>query len=397
MMKMGKMMKYTTWVFFVLLVGLFSACTSKPVAQQLAPRVIKSTKKAVILEHRETRTDNLVKPVLETGRTGLLAGDADDPAIWIHPTDPTKSLIFGVDKVDGLWVWDMTGTELTHIDGWGKPGNIDVRYGLDLGGKAVDIVAMNLRKVKYKTASKLAVYGINPDYTSGEDVLITLADGHSDDNDITTGTYGFGLYSNPETGLIYAFESASTGPISQYLIEDDGTGTGIKLTLVRELVYEGNTCEGMVADDELGFFYVGEEDLAIHKYYAAPDMSPESIYSFAFAEDGYSRDREGISLFNFDDGTGYFLVVDQGDFSNKIASILRIYERQGDNKLVKTVAHLDMDGKAMWDDDGVDSNATPILPLFPNGLVIGHDGAKSVFTLYDWRDFAGSDLKLSGE
>jgi 3-phytase len=391
-----KLVKHATLVLFVVISGFLVSCASKPVTQQLAPRVIKPTKKAVVLEYTETRTENLINPVLETGRTGLLSGDADDPAIWIHPTDSSKSLIFGIDKVDGLWVWDMTGKELTHVDGWGKPGNVDVRYGLELGGKRVDIVVMNLRKVKYVDSSKLAVYAINPDYTSGEDVLVTLADGQTENNDIQNGTYGFGLYSNPETGLIYAFENASTGPISQYLIEDDGTGAGIKLTLVRELVYDGKTCEGMVADDELGFFYVGEEDTAVHKYYAEPDKSPESIHSFAFAEDGYSRDREGISLFNFDDGTGYFLVVDQGDASNQIASILRIYERQGDNKLVKTVAHLDINGKPMWDDDGVDSNSTPILPLFPNGIVVGHDGANSVYTIYDWRDVAGSDLNLGG-
>lgn len=394
---MMKLIKYAILSVFVLLVCLFIGCASKPVARQLTPKVIKSTKKAVILEYNETRTDNLIEPVLETGKTGFLAGDADDPAVWIHPSDPERSLIFGVDKVDGLWVWDMTGKELTHVDGGGKPGNVDVRYGLQLGGRKVDIVAMNLRKVKFKDASKLAVWAINPDYTSGDDVLSLLADGKSENNDLQNGTYGFGLYSNRETGFIYAFENASTGPISQYLIEDDGTGSGIKLSLVRELVYEGGTCEGMVADDKLGFFYVAEEDEAIHKYYADPDQSPESIHSFALAEDGYSRDREGISLFTFNDGTGYLLVVDQGDASNKIASILRIYEREGDNKLVKTVAHLDMDGEPMWDDDGVDSNSTAILPWFPNGFVVGHDGANSVFTIYDWRDFAGSDLKISGE
>lgn len=377
--------------------GIFVSCASKPEVQQLAPRVIKSTKEAVVVEYTETRTDNLVLPVLETGKTGIIAGDADDPAIWIHPTDPSRSLIFGVDKVDGLWVWDMNGKEITHVDGGGKPGNVDVRYGLELGGEKVDIVAMNLRKVQYKTASKLAVFAINPDYTSGDDVLMTLANGQTENNDLQIGTYGFGLYSNPETGLIYAFENASTGPISQYLIEDDGTGKGIKLTLVRELVYEGETCEGMVADDEFGFIYVAEEDYAIHKYYADPEMSPVAFHQFAFAEDGYSRDREGISLFNCSDGTGYLLVVDQGDASNKIASILRIYERQGDNKLVKTVAHLSMEGEPMWDDDGVDSNSTPILPNFPNGFVVGHDGDKSTFTVYDWNDIAGTDLNICGE
>ena len=30
--------------------------------------------------------------------------DPDDPAIWVHPTDPTKSLVLGTDKDFGLVV-----------------------------------------------------------------------------------------------------------------------------------------------------------------------------------------------------------------------------------------------------------------------------------------------------
>jgi 3-phytase len=33
-----------------------------------------------------------MKPVLATEQVGQ---DADDPAVWIHPTDPQKSLILG--------------------------------------------------------------------------------------------------------------------------------------------------------------------------------------------------------------------------------------------------------------------------------------------------------------
>ena len=392
-----KLVKNTTLVIFIMLAALLSSCASKPVVQQLKPKVIGATKKAVVLEYTETRTDFLVKPVFQTGRTGLLSGDADDPAVWVHPTDPAKSLIFGVDKEDGLWVWDFSGKELTHIDAGGKPGNVDVRTGLMLGGKKVDIVALNLRRVHFKEVSKIAVFAINPDYTSGDDVLTILADGKSENTELQKGTYGFGLYKNPKTNLIYAFENASTGPISQYLIEDDGTGKGIKLTHVRDLEYTGETCEGMVADDELGFFYVAEEDTAVHKYYADPEMSSAPILSFALAEDGYSRDREGISLFNYPDGTGYFIVVDQGDASNQIASILRIYEREGDNNFVKTVAILDMDGNPMWDEDGVDSLYSAVLPGFPNGIVIGHDGDHSKYTIYDWKDIAGNELNIYSE
>ena len=37
--------------------------------------------------------------------------DTDDPAIWINPTDPSKSIVFGTDKdTDGaIYAFDLDG------------------------------------------------------------------------------------------------------------------------------------------------------------------------------------------------------------------------------------------------------------------------------------------------
>jgi 3-phytase len=37
--------------------------------------------------------------------------DADDPAIWIHPTDPAQSLILGTDKQGGLHSYNIDGSQ----------------------------------------------------------------------------------------------------------------------------------------------------------------------------------------------------------------------------------------------------------------------------------------------
>jgi 3-phytase len=76
--------------------------------------------------------------------------DADDPAIWIHPIDPSKSVIIGTDKdkdSGGLYVWDLQGRQIQHVQLPG-PNNVDVRYGFDLGERVVDIAVTNLRSLK---------------------------------------------------------------------------------------------------------------------------------------------------------------------------------------------------------------------------------------------------------
>ena len=55
------------------------------------------------------------------------AGDAaDDPAIWVHPSDPAQSLVVGTDKRSGLLVFDLAGTRTQYLE-LGNPNNVDLR------------------------------------------------------------------------------------------------------------------------------------------------------------------------------------------------------------------------------------------------------------------------------
>ena len=51
---------------------------------------------------------NALKP---TAVTEALPHDTDDPSIWIHPTDASKSIIVGTDKDTdgGLYAFDLNG------------------------------------------------------------------------------------------------------------------------------------------------------------------------------------------------------------------------------------------------------------------------------------------------
>ncbi|MEX0685698.1 MAG: phytase [Balneolales bacterium] len=319
-----------------------------------------------------------IDPVFSTEPT---AGDADDPAIWIHPTDPERSLIIAMDKGAGVYVYDLTGKEIQHIDQGTAVNNIDLRYGVNLAGVEVDIVAANLRD-----ARKLAVFKINPDYQNGE-VLTQIADKNSSDNNIQPDSYGFTLYKRKSDGSLYVFElPKDDGAVRQYLISDDGSPYGISLEAVRDLNYEGGTAEGFVADDDLGYVYITEEGEGIHKYYADPEFSNDRIHYFA-ENDGIEGDREGLALYACNDGTGYLVLSSQGN------DLIKIYERQGANQLVKTIEALDDQGQGNLGTDGLDVNSASIPSIFPNGFLVVHDEDAARYHVYDWANVAERDLK----
>jgi 3-phytase len=92
----------------------------------------------------QTNAGNVVVPVVVTEKTAV---DSDDPAIWINPDDPAKSLILGTDKGGSVFVFDLDGKIIPEktVSGMGRMNNIDVAYDFPLGGETIDIAVASDR------------------------------------------------------------------------------------------------------------------------------------------------------------------------------------------------------------------------------------------------------------
>ena len=255
------------------------------------------------------------------GQTSSVPNDADDPAIWIHPDDPAKSLILGNDKeevVGGLYIWNLSGElvqEITPID---RPNNVDVEYGFELDGSTVDLVVVTERM-----KSLLRVFAI--DRESGELSDVTGSTGFLGELEGEEKMpMGVGLYKRPSDGTVYAIVSPKAGPTEGYMAQYRLVANGDKVDtkLVRrfgqfsglvpddEGEMEGEI-EAVVVDDELGFVYYSDELAGIRKYYADPDAENAGKELAYFGREGYQGDREGLALVARPDGEGYLVSVDQ--------------------------------------------------------------------------------------
>jgi len=318
--------------------------------------------------------------------TGAVKGDADDPAIWIHPATPAKSVIIGTDKdaSGGLYVWDMTGKQIQYV-ALGRPNNVDVRYGMKVGGQPIDIAVTNSRS----NPKQIKVYKINPndgtltDLTTGSGILTPELDD----------PYGVCLYQRPSDGAMFVIESTQSGAKSnlhQYRLEDDGNGK-VKGAYVR--TFGNNTIkkfvEGLVADDELGYVYASDETNAIRKYYADPGRGDDNqIVAFALG-DGISGDREGLAIYKCPNGAGYLLA------SNQSGTNVKVYRREGEDgdphkhTLLTTIK---TNGSSAT--DGLDVTNRPTSAQFPKGFVITHNAPGKQFKLYAWEEIAQNYLSI---
>jgi 3-phytase len=309
---------------------------------------------------------------------GERRGDADDIAIWVHPTDVNRSLVVGVLKEGGLDVYDLKGQVLQSISPEGvRYNNVDLVYGVSFAGEQVDVVVATDR---YK--DKLVIFSVNPetleltDITASDAPLLFTLEGQESDE--TTTAYGLVTYKNAE-GTLYTFVNRrDTGDLAQVeLLEQDGAMTYQTVDTFSLPVPEGGELgdaqtEGMVVDPELGFLYIGQENVGVWKVSLEDLTTPTLIH--AIDDEILFADVEGLTIYYADNGTGYLLVSSQGNNS------YAVYTREGDNTYLgsfQIAANGDIDSAE--ESDGAMVLNVPLGDTFHNGILIVQDGQDEPF------------------
>jgi 3-phytase len=320
-------------------------------------------------------TADIVKPLYTTQPVEF---DTDDPAVWINKQDSSKSLVIGTDKDEngGLYVYDLKGNIIKDkvIKGLKRPNNVDVAYGLKIGGKSYDIAVLTER-----LTHKIRIYSL-PDMKPLDNGGIEVYKGET--NEMYRDLMGIALYTAPN-GQIHAIVGRKTGPTTgnylwQYLLEDDGTGK-IKISVVRKFgSYSGKKeIESIAVDNELGYIYYSDEQHGVHKYYADPSKGNKELA--LFAKEGFREDHEGISIYKTSDSTGYILVSDQS------ANQFKVYSREGtkldhnDHRLITSIK------VSTNQSDGSDIVSMPLNKDFKHGIFIAMSDNRT-FQYYKWED-----------
>lgn len=305
--------------------------------------------------------------------------DTDDPAIWINPADPARSLVVGTDKdSDGaLYVYDLAGKIVQVVPGLKRPNNVDIAYGLLLGGRPTDIAVTTERE-----AQRLRVYRL-PDMQNLDRGDLVVFDG-----DASRAPMGIALYRRPRDGALFAIVGGKSGPaegyLAQYRLADDGTGR-VKMTLIRQFgTYSGQKeIEAIAVDAGLGYIYYSDETVGVRKYAADPDAPGANRELALFATEGFASDHEGISIYARADGTGYIIVSDQQ------ANRFRIFPREGapgHPHRHEVIATVDV---AAIESDGNEVTRVPLGDQFPHGMLVAMSNGR-VFHYYSWDDLAAA-------
>ncbi|MGH9039769.1 MAG: phytase [Acidimicrobiia bacterium] len=323
---------------------------------------------------RASAPTHVATAVVETEPATSAGDTVDDSAIWVHPTDRTRSLVVGTNhKEKTLDVYDLSGRRLQRIE-TGGTNNLDSRSAFPLAGGAADLVGVAGGGTR---AGRMTFFRIDPDtlefanVTVGESIRVTSG-------------YGFCMYRSPVTGTFYAFGVNPGGRVEQVELFDDGGLVNGRVVRTIEVDPQpldpagGNDAlEACVADDGTGHLYVGEEGRGIWKYGAEPGdpaaTADRQLVDGTEAEGGHIAPQvEGLTIVYGPAGTGFLVASSQGDFT------FNVYRREAPHEFLRKVQVADgpaADGCERT--DGIDAVAADFGPAFPKGIFVCQDNTNT--------------------
>ena len=294
--------------------------------------------------------------------------DTDDPAIWLHPTDTKKTIIFGTDKETNgaIYAFNLEGKIIENktIRNIRRPNNVGVAYGFQLN----DSIKTDILVFTEREKQQIRVFSV-PDMTPLD------SGGFSVFKDETVLEkklpMGVAFYKSPKDNSFYVIVGRKTGPNTNYLYQYklEVNSDKIQSTLVRKFgAFSGKKeIEAIAVDSEMGFVYYADEMHCIRKYYAEPSKGNEEISCFGGAK--FESDIEGIAIAKMNNRDGFIIVSDQqrGQFN--------IFDRNT-NEFIKAV------NLATISTDGCDVVTVPLNNTFKSGLFVAMNDTQQ-FYFYD--------------
>lgn len=322
----------------------------------------------------EVQTPVVAQP---TFVSDTVINDTDDPAIWVHPSDPAQSLIIGTDKGGddpnggGVYVFDLQGKIVKSITGMTRLNNVDVEQGVNIDGEIMDIAVVTERG-----RDLLRIFSLPALDSIDDGGLPVFADSEE------KAPMGVSLYKRTSDSTVFAIVGRKFGPTEGYLYQyqlvksAEGTITG---ELVRKFgKFSGKKeIEAIAVDDELGYVYCSDENIGVRKYYADPEKGNEELA--LFGTEGFTDDHEGISIYKTGEGTGYILVSDQQ------ANQFQVFSREGTLENPHQHTWLGTIKTSTVESDGSESISQPLGDRFPKGMFVAMSDDKT-FQIYAWEE-----------
>ncbi|WP_231993154.1 phytase [Mitsuaria sp. 7] len=321
------------------------------VAPGLAPQDM-----ALWLEARAAQPLPVIPVATPSAQTEPVRGGgdaADDPAIWVHPTQPAKSRILGTDKKRGLAVYDLQGRETQFLP-VGRVNNVDLRQRVRYGDRSWDLAVATQRDQR-----SVLLFGID-----GAGKVSTLAE-------LPTGldeVYGICSARNPAGGLD-VFVNDKDGRLLQLRVMRKAGAWASAQVASMKLATQP---EGCVADEPGRQLFIGEEKRGLWRVALDADGRLGDAAVILPVGDMLHADVEGMAVHRSPAGA-WLVVSSQGNDSYVVLDADAPHAVKGRFRVGLNPARgID----AASETDGLDVTSASLGGEYGEGMLVVQDGHK---------------------
>lgn len=309
----------------------------------------------------------LLPPSAQTDPVSGYGDAADDPAIWVHPSQPARSRVLGTNKKQGLLVYDLQGRQRQFL-AVGRVNNVDLRQDLRYGGQRLDLAVATQRD-----EAGIVLFGIARDSGRVRE-LARLPTGLDD-------VYGVCSLRNA-AGRLEVLVNDKDGRVRQFeILREQGRW---QAALRREFRLPSQP-EGCVVDEASGQLFVGEEDAGIWRLAAAADApaQPERVIPLSAQ---LHADVEGLAVYRRG-GEALLVVSSQGNDSYALYELAPPHRPRGSFRIGINAA-AGIDGAS--ETDGLEVTSANLGGPYRDGLLVVQDGRNNLprapqnFKLLPW-------------
>ena len=284
-----------------------------------------------------------------------------DTAIWVHPGDRSRSMIFGTDQMNtnGLRSYGLDGGQIDAYN-TGSARGVDVRYAVPLSTGSIDVLLLA------GAGGAIAVYAI------GADQSLTLKG---------TGTMPFvptalAGWVDPTTRRLYALVGEATAIHKLQFVESPSVpGTFVATDLGSIAI--ANSTDGIASDEGANRLYYTLRNGTLGQATFSPFQIEPPIDT--------AGPTAGVTLYPLTDG-GTFLLA--AGATSRIA----VYQRSAAWSFLGVLGLNRPGGTAAISGTiGLDVVGA-VFPEFDAGLLVAHDGLNPAgpnFKLYAWQEVSG--------